>query len=92
MEQTDDEIRTDDLRHAVLTALYRRRHGAHRVDAIHTIYLPPGMTATRAEVETALADLARFHRAESAFEEEHSSVKVWQITGAGITHFERRGK
>lgn len=87
-----DQIRLEDLRAAVLNALYRRRHGAHRVDAIVTIYLPPGLGAKRNEVETVLADLERFHRVEWAFEEEHSSIKVWQITGEGITFVERRSK
>jgi hypothetical protein len=76
----------------VLNALYRRRHGAHRVDAIVTIYLPPGLDTNRREVETALQDLERFHRVESAFEEPHSSIKVWQITGEGITFVERGRK
>ena len=92
MDLTDLQIRQEDLRHAVLMALYRRRQGAHRVDAIHTIYLPPGINATRAEVVTALTDLERFHRVESAYEEEHGSIKVWQITGEGITFVERWAK
>lgn len=87
-----DQIRLEDLRTAVLNALYRRRHGAHRVDAICNIYLPPGMNTTRAEVETILADLVRFHWVDEAFEGERSSIKVYQISGAGITQVERRGK
>ncbi|MBE7497125.1 MAG: hypothetical protein HS117_19460 [Verrucomicrobiaceae bacterium] len=92
METTDEQLRLEDLRAAVLTALYRRRHGAHRADSIANIFLPPGLNAKAREVEMVLADLERFHWVEAAFEAEHSSIKVWQITGAGITHVERRGK
>ncbi len=92
MDMTDQQIRTEDIRSAVLSALYRRRHGAHRLDAIANIYMPPGIDATQQEIKTALTDLERFHWVESAFEADHSSVKVWQITGTGITHVERRGK
>lgn len=92
MDLDPEQERLEDLRNTVLRTLYHRRHGAHRVDAIVNIYLPPGTGATRREVETALADLERFHWVESAFESDHSSIKVWQITGTGITHVERRGK
>ena len=92
MDLTDEQIRTEDIRSAVLNALYRRRHGAHRLDAIANIYMPPGLLASKREVEAALVDLERFHWIESAFEAERSSVKVYQISGDGITHVERRGK
>ena len=88
MDLTDQQIRREDLRAAVLNALYARRKGAHRLDTIHTLFLRDS-DASRDEVETTLADLERMHFVQSAFEHDRSSIKVWQITGEGMTFKER---
>lgn len=88
MELTDDQIKREDLRCAVISALYARRNGAHRLDTISTLFLRD-YPAKREEVETTLADLERMHLVESAFESSKSSIRVFQISGDGITWKER---
>lgn len=85
---TDAQIRTEDCRLDVLNALYARRTGAHEASTIRTVYLR-NRDYTLEEVQAALSDLERMHLAESAFESAISAVKVWQITGAGLTFKER---
>lgn len=85
---TDDQIRSDDIRQDVLNALYLRRKGAHSADTIRTVFLS-SRDYTLDEVKTALSDLERLHLVEHVFEGLAESVKVWQITGAGITRKER---
>ncbi len=85
---TDAQIRTEDCRLDVLNALHARRTGAHEASTIRTVYLR-NRNYTLDEVETALSDLERMHLAEHAYESAISTVKVWQITGQGITFKER---
>jgi hypothetical protein len=86
----DDEalIRNEDCRLDVLNALHARRTGAHQADTIRTVFLRQ-RDYTLKEVETALSDLERRHHAEQVFENEFSSLPLWQITGQGITFKER---
>jgi hypothetical protein len=88
MDLTDQQIRREDLRAAVLNALYARRNGAHRLDTIATLFLRD-TDARPYDVEVTLTDLERMHLVQSAFEHSHSSIKVFQITGEGITFKER---
>ncbi len=85
---TDEQMRLEDCRLDVLNALYARRQGAHEASTIRTVFLRNRDYAL-AEVEAALSDLERRHHAEHSFENPHSAVKVWQITGAGTTFKER---
>jgi len=86
MDET--QIRNEDCRLDVLNALYARRTGAHQADTIRTVFLRQ-RDYTLKEVETALSDLERRHHVEQIFENEFSSIPLWQITGAGITFKER---
>ncbi len=84
----DAQVRTEDCRLDVLNALHARRQGAHQADTIRTVFLR-NRDYTLEEVKTALSDLERRHHAEHTYENEHSAVKLWQISGAGITFKER---
>lgn len=84
---TDDQIRTEDGRLDVLNALYLRRTGAHEASTIATVFLAR-RDYTLKEVETWLEDLQRMGLVGFTYPD-HSAIKVWSITGPGITHKER---
>lgn len=85
---TDEQIRNDDGRLDVLTALYLRRTGAHAATTIRSVFLS-GRDYTLREVETWLTDLSRLGYAEQQFTGLADAEKVWAITGKGITQKER---
>jgi len=87
---TDDQIRTEDGRLDVLTALYHRRTGAHEATTISTVFLAR-RDYTIQEVANWLADLQKQKLVESSFPPK-SAIRVWTITEEGIAHKERMGR
>lgn len=87
---TDDQIRAEDCRLEVLTQLHARKTGAHEATTIRSVFLSR-RDYSQLEVDDALAALEGMGFVKSEFPP-HSAIKVWRITGDGITHKERSSR
>ena len=79
---TDDQIRQEDCRLAILYALYDRKAGAHSATTIHQLYLQR-FDFSADEVNDAIAVLLSMDLIKSEREAIGASLS-YQITGAGI--------
>jgi hypothetical protein len=84
---TDEQIRAEDCRLEVLAALHARKTGAHEATTIKSVFLSRRDYTLR-EIEDALAAFESMGLIKSEYPK-HSAIKVWSITGDGITFKER---
>ncbi len=87
MEMTEEQLRLEDCRLEVLSALYNRRTGAHEAATIRTVFLRNPYT--QAEIDTALADLNRLGLVEEVLAGVAQTISTWQVTAEGLRFKER---